>query len=195
MMDQNTSPRDQKRFGQKCGQKCANVLKRKQSSNGISKNPKYKLHRREKLTIFLLTKWKNLAPLFTAPERSWKFQRDEPCHSLHENASLPTQKVALSKVDGGKPSALSEGRLSVTKREWQVRAFESQTCILHQGRNQPHDDHVADREFHSWHHYNLVHTLVPICKATEIPPVKIAVDRKWDKSQTTTSVEYVKSVK
>ena len=42
----HNSRRDQKRFVQKCGRLCPNVLKRKQSSNGTLQNPKCKLHAR-----------------------------------------------------------------------------------------------------------------------------------------------------
>ena len=41
------------------------------------------------------------------------------------------------------------------------------------GRGHSHEDHVADRGFHSWHHWYLVHTLVPI-KVMNIPSVESA---------------------
>ena len=38
----------------------------------------------------------------------------------------------------------------------------------------------ADGGIHSWHHYNLVHTPVPISKATKIPSVKTARGGRFD---------------
>ena len=61
------------------------------------------------------------------------------------------------------------------------KAFDSQACILHQGRNHSHAAHVADRGFHSWHHhYNLVYTLVPVSKAMKFMQHKM----HWTKSAT-----------
>ena len=78
----------------KCGHLCPNVLNRKQSSNGTSINPKFKLHaKRGKITIFFLTKLKNLTPPFWTPESSWKFQWNQQCHLLQENASAKSQKA------------------------------------------------------------------------------------------------------
>ena len=126
---------------------------------------------------FFPTKLKNLASLFRTPERRWRFQWNQQCHDLHEYASPPPRQrcrklqCQKSTVGGERPLALSDGRLSLTTREKQ--AFECQMCILHKRRNFPHEDHGADRGFHSWHHHNLIHTLVPISKATKNPSVKI----------------------
>ena len=79
-------------------------------------------------------------------------------------ANAPTQKVAVSEECGRRPPALSKGRLSLIKTERQIKTFESERCILHKGRKHSHEDRVADRGFHWWHHYNLVHTRVPISK-------------------------------
>ena len=40
-------------------------------------------------------------------------------------------------------------------------------------------DHVANNGFHSWHHYHLVHTPVPIPKAMRIAAAKASEDREW----------------
>ena len=82
----------------------------------------------------------------------------------------PTQKVAASKEGRERPSTLSEGRPSLTKREGQLEELESRRCILHRGRDHSHEDHIADRGFHSWHHY----TPVPISKATNTLAAKMA---------------------
>ena len=98
-------------------------------------------------------------------------------------AKTQTQRVA-SKVGGRRPpAALSEGRLCLTRRERLCKAFESQRCILHKGRNHSHKDHVADGRFHSRHHCNLVHTFVLFSKAMNDPAAKITFDKDWEESK------------
>ena len=70
------------------------------------------------------------------------------------------------------------------KRERQMKAFESNGCILHKRRNHSHEDHVADRGGRSWHHSNLVHT--PTCRAAKpwkFQHQKLQWTKKWDKLQ------------
>ena len=91
------SHRDQKRFGQKCGYLCPNVFKRKQNSNGIWINPKYKLHaRRGNFTICFLTTLKNLTPLFRTSERSWKFQWNQQCATRIRTSRQDTDAKSCS---------------------------------------------------------------------------------------------------
>ena len=68
-----------------------------------------------------------------------------PCVAKVRNPTdkAPTQKIALSKGGGRRPSATSEGRLSLTRRERQMEAFESQRCFLHKERDHSREDHVA----------------------------------------------------
>ena len=93
------SHRDQKRFGQKCGHLCPNLLifelkiqstKKVKRQMDIGNPKKRKLHvMGGRYTIFLPTTMRNLTPSFRTPERSWTFKRSQRCHVSHENASLP----------------------------------------------------------------------------------------------------------
>ena len=83
--------------------------------------------------------------------------------------------------------ALSEERLSMTNRQRQkLQRWNPKGVVFTEGRNHSHEDHVADREFHSWHHLNLAHTTVPISKTMSILAAKkkccrtAAVDVKRD---------------
>ena len=91
------------------------------------------------------------------------------------------QEVAVSKEGGGGVLALSERRPSLTKRKRKIEPYESQRSILHKGRDHSHEDHVADRGFHSLHLYNLVHTPVPISKTTRILAAKMSADKELEK--------------
>ena len=108
---------------------------------------------KRKITTFIMTKLKNLTQLFKTPEENWRFQWNPQCHASHEKGSPPPRlrhrKLQCQKK-AGETLALSEGRLSLRKRERQVKTFESQRCLRHRGRNQ--EDHVADLGCHSWHH-------------------------------------------
>ena len=128
-------------------------------------------HNRETFMKVLPTKLKNLTQLLRTPEiLEMPVEPAVQCFTrvCIPTATTPTQKVAVSKAVGRRPLALSEERLSLTKRERQIEAFESQRCILHKERNHWHEDHAADRGFHSRHHCNLVHTLVPVSKSMNI---------------------------
>ena len=70
-------------------------------------------------------------------------------------------------------------RSSVTKKDKRLEAFESQKCFLHRGRDHSHDDHVADRGFHWWRHFNSEQTPVPISKTMTLLPAKISVNKEW----------------
>ena len=45
-----------------------------------------------------------------------------------------------------------------------------------------HENQVADRGFHSWYHYNLVHTLVLISRASDISSSNFAKEEHWNNS-------------
>ena len=118
-----------------------------------------------------------------------------PCVTLVRiyTAKAQTHKVAVSKEGGRRPLALSQRIPSLTRREREIKAFESPRCILHNGRNCSHEDHVADRRCHSWHLHFLVHTIVPTSNAMTIPAAKTAEDREWDKLQKLPAWKHVNS--
>ena len=64
--------------------------------------------------------------------------------------------------------------------------------ILHEVENDWHEEHVADRRFHSWHHNNLAHTPVPISKAVKLSVQKNSSGQRVGHITISTSVEYVK---
>ena len=105
-----------------------------------------------------------------------------PCVTRIRTSSSKTQKVAVSKDDGWRPLALREGPLS-HEEDTQIKALESQRCILLKERNHSHEDHVGDREFCSWHHFNMAHALVLVSEAIKILTAKTAADRQWNKLQ------------
>ena len=81
-------------------------------------------------------------------------------------------------------------RHPLTKRERHVKAFESERCILHKERNCPHEDRVAELGFHSLHHSNLVHALVPMTKAIKkFQQQTTAVGKGWGSLRTLTSLD------
>ena len=120
-----------------------------------------------------------MTPLFRTPERSWQFLWNQQCHAVRKHTSLRQDTDAKScnvKSRREGTTALSEGRLSLTKREREVKVFESQMNILRRGRYDSLEDHVTYRRFNSRHHYNVVHTIVSISITTKISSVKIARD-------------------
>ena len=137
---------------------------KKAKPHGNIEKPTPAARQKRKITIFLLTKLKNLTPLFRTPKKKLEIPVETAMPRVTRvripTARRPRQNVAMSKESGRRPQALSEERLSLTDRERQNTAFESQRCTLHKERNLAHEDHVADRRFHSWHHYNLVPTPV-----------------------------------
>ena len=46
---------------------------------------------------------------------------------------------------------------------------------------QDHQDHIAEKGFHSLCHYNLVHKFISVPQAMKIPDAKAAVDKEWEK--------------
>ena len=96
--------------------------------------------------------------------------------SLEDPKIGPDLDVFLSEDQDLKCTGIevsSASRMASDKpTEAKITALESQRCGLHRGRNHSHEDHVVDREFHSWHHLNLAHTTVPISKAMSIPAAK-----------------------
>ena len=50
------------------------------------------------------------------------------------SAKAPTQRVAVSKEGEWRLPAFCEGKLSLTRRERELEAFESQGCVLHKAR-------------------------------------------------------------
>ena len=99
--------------------------KAKQSSNGIWISPKYKLFvRRGRFTMFFPTKLNNLSLLSRLLERSWRFEWNQQCYTLHKHASRPPRH-RRRKLHGCKPFAMSQGGLSLTKRERQRKSVQS----------------------------------------------------------------------
>ena len=139
-LTETNSYRNQKRFGQNCGPQC----------------PERKLHEMllHEVEEFDATVQNAKKKLEVPVERAMPYVKQIRIPT----ANAPTQKVAVSNKGARRPVALSEGRPSLTRRRIsrQLAAFESQRCILHKVRDHSHEDHVADRGFHSWHHRNLI---------------------------------------
>ena len=91
----------------------------------------------ETSTIILPTKLKNLN---ASKKLNIPVEPAVPC--------VPRIRIS---TDAESCSAKSS-RLSVVKRDRQIKAFESQRRILHKGRNHSHEDHVAGRGFRSRPH-------------------------------------------
>ena len=43
------------------------------------------------------------------------------------------------------------------------------------------DDHIAEKGFNSFTHYNSVHKFIPMLHPMKLPDAKAAVDKEWDK--------------
>ena len=86
----------------------------------------YKLHVRGTFTVFHQAKLKNLTPLFRTPERSWRFLWNSNAvrHTTHHRR----RKLQCQTLAARRPPALSEGRLTLTKRARQIKASESHRC-------------------------------------------------------------------
>ena len=73
----------------------------------------------EKITIFLPAKMEQIDAIIQNAREQLEIPVEPamPCvtRSRISTAKTPMQKVAVSKVGGGRPLALSEGRLSLTK--------------------------------------------------------------------------------
>ena len=72
-----------------------------------------------------------------------------PCFTRKRipTAKTQTQKVAVSKLCGRRPQAVSQGRLSLTKGKGKSRRSSPKRCILHKGGNHS-QNYVADQGFH-----------------------------------------------
>ena len=59
----------------------------------------------------------------------------------------------------------------------------SESTRLRMGESVPnhHEDHIAGKVDNSLQHYNLVHKLIPMPQAMQIPAAKAAVDKEWKK--------------
>ena len=55
-----------------------------------------------------------------------------------------------------------------------------------QPKNQ--EDHIAGKGFTSMTHYNLVHKLIPMPQAMQIPDAKAAVEKEWEKARENTGM-------
>ena len=160
-----------------CVQMCSN---KKQSSKGTLKNPKYKLHaRRGKFTILFLTKLKKWTPLFRMPERRRKCRgtsnamryTNTHLHRQDSDAESCSARSRREETPGIERRAILADKKGKANKSVRVPKVDSSQ----EERTHPHEDRVADRGCHSWHQYNLVHTL--LCrssKATNFPSVKIA---------------------
>ena len=70
----------------------------------------------------------------------------------HQRRKLQCQRMREATLSIERRATLFDNR------DKQMGAFESERCILHKGPNHSHEDCVADRGSHSWHHYKLWHT-------------------------------------
>ena len=61
-----------------------------------------------------------------------------------------------------------------------VEAHESVWNCLEGTLAKDHEDHIAEKGFHSLGHYNLVHKFVPMHQARKIPDAKAALDKEWE---------------
>ena len=54
---------------------------------------------------------------------------------------------------------------------------------MRMGNSEPpnHEDHIAGKGENSLQHYNLVHKIIPILKAIEVPAAETAVVQEWEK--------------
>ena len=59
----------------------------------------------------------------------------------------------------------------------------SESTRLRMGESLPnhHEDHIAGKGNNSLQHYNLVHKIIPMLQAMNIPAAKAAVDKEWEK--------------
>ena len=100
----------------------------------------------------------------------------------------PTWKIPMKDVDLGEPTSFLDSLyLGCTQRECQFRIDSVTNYSLnlyaswnaYGGNFLPiiHEDHVAGKG----HHYNLVHTFIPLPQAMKIPLAKAAVDKEWEK--------------
>ena len=100
----------------------------------------------------------------------------------------PTWKILMKDVDLGEPTSFLDSLyLGCTQRECQFRKDSVTNYSLnlyaswnaYGGNFLPiiHEDHVAGKG----HHYNLVHTFIPMPQAMKIPLAKAAVDKEWEK--------------
>ena len=68
-----------------------------------------------------------------------------------------------------------------TKHACIVEAQESTRKRLESTLPRNHEDQIAEKEFKSISHCNLVHEFVPMPQAMNIPNAKPAVDKEWEK--------------
>ena len=70
-------------------------------------------------------------------------------------AKTPTQKFAVSKEGREETHSIKRSAILSDKQRMAHKSVRIPRCILHKERNHSHEDHVAVRGFHSWHHFNL----------------------------------------
>ena len=72
-------------------------------------------------------------------------------------------------------------KIKKSKHACIVEARESARKRLERFLPKDHEDHLAEKAFNSWSHYNLVHKLIPMSQATKNPDREAAVDKEWGK--------------
>ena len=70
-----------------------------------------------------------------------------------------------------------------TQSKTKLEAHESTRECIQETQNGDDEDHIAEQEYTSMSHYNLVHKLIPMPQAMKTPDAKAAVDKQWEKLQ------------
>ena len=95
-------------------------------------------------------------------------------------AKTPTQKVAVSKANGGRPTALSEGRLSLADGVKQMKAFEHPSCSFHNRRNHSLRMEITLQIEDVIRGIMIIWYKHPTSNAMKIPAVNIASEERFE---------------
>ena len=104
-------------------------------------------------------------------------QRNFPVGCALQDEDTHTLKRKLRETVAGE----NTNPRKTTKYACIVEAKESKRKRLESTIPRDNEDHIAENGFNSINHYNLVHKLILMPQAMNIPDAKAAVNREWEK--------------
>ena len=151
------------------GKTCQKQRNKKENQKWKIEKPKPHNARRTRGIYFVDPAEAEFKEQITMHGESWKFRCQQQCFARSGEES--TRKfVADSDVRKTKCVFVVEAD-ELRRKRWQG--------TLHKD----HEDHIAGRGINSLNHYNLVHKIILMFEAINIPDAKAALDKEWENSR------------
>ena len=154
------------------GPACQKQLRKRESSNGRSKNQSSMMLEGWEAFISSIRKMESSRKPLKTQGKSWRYWWSRLCHVRWGRRSVPTSR--------GWPTTNPKVPTKTQKAKHAriVEASESTWKRLESTLPQDHEDHIAERGFNSMSHDNLVHKIDSEAPSTEHPGCESS---KWDK--------------